>query len=150
MTTVLLAAHVIAALLTVGPVAVAGSMFPRPARLLATDPDDAGARAAALVLHRITRVYAVVALAVPVFGVVVAVRWSAFGETWLQVSIGLTVVAALVLALGVLPAQRWVLDGSAAGGAARTAMLTGVFNLLWVAVAVLMVLQPGGDSSGAA
>jgi len=149
MTNALLAAHVIAALLTIGPVAVAGSMFPRPARALAADPTDVGARSVVELLHRISRVYAVIGLAIPALGVVVAVRWSKFGETWLQVSIGLTVVAALVLALGVLPEQRRVLDGaSGAAAARRTAMLTGVFNLAWAAVAVLMITQPGDSYSG--
>jgi len=147
MSGVLLTVHVVAALLTLGPVAVAGSLFPKPARALVTDAADPGARAVATVLHRICHVYSIVSLAVPTFGVALAYELDSLGEVWLLVSIGLTAVAAAILAFGVLPEQREVLRGNGtAASPRRLALLVGVFNLLWVAVAVLMVVQPGARS----
>lgn len=147
MSSVLLTVHVVAALLTLGPVAIAGSLFPRPARALVADADDVGARAVATVLHRICHVYAIVSLAVPTFGIALAYELDSLGEAWLLVSIGLTAVAAVILAFGVLPEQREVLRGNGtAASPRRLALLVGLFNLVWVAVAVLMVVQPGARS----
>jgi hypothetical protein len=75
------------------------------------------------------------------------------GDTWVLVSIGLTAVAAAVLAFLVLPRQRAALAGIETRSAiapatgARIAMVTGVFNLLWVAVTVLMIVRPGSSTS---
>jgi hypothetical protein len=60
------------------------------------------------------------------------------------VSIALTVVAAVVLIEAILPAQRGALAG---GDVGRLAMTTGVFNLLWMAVTVLMIVRPGSSTS---
>lgn len=144
MSSVLLTVHVVAALLTLGPVAVAGSMFPKPARALVVDPGDQGARAVVRVLHRICHVYSIISLAVPTFGMALAFEVGALDEAWLLVSIGLTAVAAGILALGVLPEQREVLRGNGTERSPRKlAALVGLFNLVWVVVAVLMVVQPG-------
>jgi uncharacterized membrane protein len=66
-------------------------------------------------------------------------------DAWVLISIGLTAVAAAVLALIVLPAQRRAMAGNAdaAGG---LGMGTGIFNLLWVAVTVLMIVRPGSTT----
>jgi hypothetical protein len=149
---VFLSIHVLAAILAVGPVAVAASMFPA-----ALKRGDAGTLR---LLYRICRVYAWVGIAVPVFGFAVAGTMHVTGDTWVLVSIGLTAVAAAVLVLLVLPGQRAALAEPAAeagGGiatavdtrlAARLGMVTGVFNLLWAVVTVLMIIRPG-SSTGA-
>ncbi|MEQ0561232.1 DUF2269 family protein [Amycolatopsis sp. NEAU-NG30] len=139
----LLSVHVLAAVLAVGPVAVAASMFPAAVR-----KHDLKA---ATLLHRICRVYTYAAIAVPVFGFGVAGTMHVMGDRWLLVSIGLTAVAAAVLALLVLPGQRRLLAGESTsdtlgGRAARLAMVTGVFNLLWAAVTVLMIVRPGSTT----
>lgn len=136
MTKVLLSLHVIAAILAVGPVAVAASMFPAAVRRGRTEQ--------VRVLHRVCRVYAVVGIAVPVFGFATAGRLGVTGDTWVLVSIGLTAAAAAVLAFLVLPGQGRLLDG--ATRAARLGMYTGVFNLLWAAVTVLMIVRPGSTT----
>jgi hypothetical protein len=70
------------------------------------------------------------------------------------VSIVLTAIAAAVLALIILPRQNTILagldpDNSPANAVttqhatARLAMHTGMFNLTWVAITVLMILRPG-------
>ncbi|MGI5155712.1 hypothetical protein [Microbispora sp. CA-102843] len=165
MTAFFLAVHVLAAILAVGPVAVAASMFPAAARR-STDrsTSDRGRSnqgtqtdgvAALRVLHRVCRVYAVAGLAVPVFGFATASSLGVLRDAWVIASILLTAAAAAVLALAVLPRQDAVLarltaadpaPADAGGGVARLAMLTGVFNLLWAAVTVLMIVRPGSTT----
>ncbi|WP_326951369.1 hypothetical protein OG439_22840 [Amycolatopsis sp. NBC_01307] len=140
----LLSVHVLAAILAVGPVAVAASMFPAAVRRVAAGGD----LTTVTVLHRICRVYAYVAVAVPVFGFGVAGTMHVMGDPWLIVSIGLTAVAAAVLAFVVLPGQRRQLAAPTPGTVSRLGMTTGVFNLLWAAVTVLMIVRPG-SSTGA-
>ncbi|WP_328647081.1 hypothetical protein OHS58_03345 [Amycolatopsis sp. NBC_00348] len=140
----LLSVHVLAAILAVGPVAVAASMFPAAVRRVAAGGD----LTTVTVLHRICRVYAYVAIAVPVFGFGVAGTMHVMGDPWLIVSIGLTAVAAAVLAFVVLPGQRRQLAAPTPGTVGRLGMTTGVFNLLWAAVTVLMIVRPG-SSTGA-
>jgi hypothetical protein len=45
----------------------------------------------------------------------------------------------------VLPGQRQLLTSP--GAAPRLAMYTGVFNLLWAAVTVLMIVRPGSTTA---
>lgn len=158
MTQFLLAVHVIAAIIAIGPVTVAASMFPPAARRAFSDPADG--RAIVRILHRICRIYATVGIVVPVFGLATASSLGVLGDTWLIVSIALTAVAAAILALLVLPRQSAVLvdlDAAEMSGspvmtapvrrtAARLAMHTGLFNLLWAAVTVLMIIRPGSTT----
>ncbi|MEU4036613.1 hypothetical protein [Streptomyces collinus] len=147
MTKLLLAVHVLAAIVAVGPVTVAASMFPPAARRAMAAPDDTRAAETLGLLHRICRVYAVVGLVVPVFGFATASEMGVLGSAWLIVSIALTALAALVLAALVLPAQTMLVEG---GGTrertVRLAMFTGVFNLLWAAVTILMIVRPGSTT----
>ena len=136
MSAILLSAHVIVAILAVGPIAVAASMFPRYA-------GDAAARPIANVLYRICQTYAVVGVAVPVLGIATAMSMGVLTQAWVLVSIALTAVAAVVLVASILPDQRAALRGTAM---ARLAMTTGIFNLLWVVVTVLMIVRPGSTT----
>ncbi|QRP47685.1 hypothetical protein [Amycolatopsis sp. FDAARGOS 1241] len=150
MSKVFLSIHVLAAILAVGPVAVAASMFPAALKR--------GDRGTLVLLHRICRVYAWVSIAVPVFGFAVAGTMKVTGQTWVLVSIGLTAVAAVVLVAFMLPGQRAALAEPAADGggvavtkadtrvAGRLAMTTGIFNLLWVVVTVIMIVRPGSST----
>ncbi|MFE5404586.1 hypothetical protein ACFQ9Z_25205 [Streptomyces sp. NPDC056580] len=147
MTKFLLAVHVIAAIVAVGPVTVAASMFPPAARRALTAPEDDRAAETLRLLHRICRVYAVVGVVVPVFGFATASGMHVLGSAWLIVSIALTALAALVLGALVLPAQSTLVEsGGSRGNTARLAMFTGVFNLLWAAVTVLMIVRPGSTT----
>lgn len=157
MTALLLSLHVLAAILTVGPVAITASMFPRVARRALAAPDDASAPAAARLLHRVTRVYAVVGAAVPVLGYATGASLGVLSDAWLVTSMVLTAAAAAVLIVLVLPGQRRALAaldapaGTADTGAApdltrRLAMHAGLFNLLWAVVVVLMVYRPGSTT----
>lgn len=149
MTKFLLAVHVIAAIVAVGPVTVAASMFPPTARKALTDPGEHGH--ALPLLHRICRVYAGVGVAVPVFGFATAKNMGVLGSAWLIVSIVLTALAAVVLGALVLPRQNAILEGAEAGTVSRRdtvrlAMVTGLFNLHWAAVTVLMIARPGSTT----
>lgn len=158
MTKFLLSLHVLAAILTVGPITVAASMFPRCARTPAGGDDGPGegdGRTAAF-LHRICRGYTVVGLALPVFGVATGAQLGVLTDAWLLASVGLTAVAAALLLIVILPGQQRLLalpadevpDGVVAvemmrASAARLSMTTGIFDLLWTAVVVLMIVRPG-------
>jgi len=146
MTKFLLAVHVLAAIVAVGPVTVAAGMFPAATRRAADSPHDIHARAVLRTLHRICRVYAGVGVVVPVFGLATAHSLHVLGDTWLLVSIALTALAAAVLVLLVLPRQGTLVsapDGAASG---RLALHTGIFNLLWATVTVLMIVRPGSTT----
>jgi hypothetical protein len=80
MSAILLSAHIIVAILAVGPIAVAASMFPRYAR-------DAAAQPVANMLYRINQTYAVVGVAVPVLGIATAISMGVLTQAWVLVSI---------------------------------------------------------------
>ncbi|AXG77969.1 DUF2269 family protein [Streptomyces paludis] len=152
MTKLLLSVHVLAAIIAIGPVTAAASMFTAAVR--------ANAWASVAVFHRICRVYAVVGVTVPVFGLATANTMGVLGDAWLIVSMALTAAAAAVLGALILPRQGALLAAAEAapGGEsappaapprpalARLAMYTGVFNLLWATVTVLMIVRPGSTT----
>ncbi|MGW0533509.1 hypothetical protein [Streptomyces sp. NPDC003032] len=160
MTKLLLSVHVLVAILAVGSITVAASMFPRQA-LRAIGGEGPGVAA---LLHRVCRGYAVAGIAVPVFGIATGAQLGVLGDAWLIVSLVLTAGAAALLALAILPGQRSLLAAVAEKGAekgaasreaetaaarpvaTRLAMLTGVFNLLWAIVVVLMIVRPGSTT----
>ena len=138
----LLSVHVLAAIVFIGPVTVATSLFPRYAR--------EGNVAVVHALHRISRVYAVLGVSVPAFGLALASSMGVLGDAWLVASILLTAGAAALLALVVLPGQvRAVAALDAEGSvtvAPRLAMASGVFALTWAVVVVLMIVRPGSTT----
>ncbi|WP_338028195.1 hypothetical protein [Actinomadura graeca] len=145
----LLSVHVLVAILAIGPIAVAASLFPRHVRA-AGEP---GGRRVAAFLHRTCRAYTVAGLAVPVFGVATGARLGVLTDAWLLASVALTAGAAALLALAILPGQRRLLAGAGTDDelhvraeSARLAMLTGTFNLLWAVVVVLMIVRPGSTT----
>lgn len=162
MTKFLLAVHVLAAIVAIGPVTVAASMFPPAARRALEAPDDLRAAETLRLLHRICRAYALVGVVVPVFGFATASNMHVLGSAWLITSIALTALAALVLVALVLPRQTALVEaGSGAGTGTGTtagsgavarratvqlAMFTGLFNLLWAVVTVLMIVRPGSTT----
>ncbi|MEU7768813.1 hypothetical protein AB0B25_27425 [Nocardia sp. NPDC049190] len=147
MTKFLLSVHVLAVIIAIGPVTVAASMFPATTRRAHTAPDHSTAVLGTL--HRICRVYGLIGLIVPVFGLLTALSLGVLGDAWLMVSIGLTAAAAGVLALLVVPGQQKILadrPGTTPTLIRRLAMDTGVFNLLWAVVTVLMIVRPGSTT----
>ncbi|MEU8036809.1 hypothetical protein [Streptosporangium sp. NPDC049078] len=157
MSAFLLSVHVLAVILTIGPVAIAASMLPRFARLALAAPDDPRNVAVVRILHRITRVYTVIGVLVPVFGIATGASIGVLDDIWLIVSMILTATAAALLIAFILPDQTRVVRTLDAGSddvdeavpdriARRLGMLTGVFNLLWVIVVVLMIYRPGSTT----
>lgn len=172
----MLSLHVLAAIIAVGPVAVAASMFPRALRRAYAGADGAeGAEGADVpegvasvrVLHRVCRVYAAISIAVPVFGFATASNMHVLGSAWLITAICLTAVAAGVLVMWVLPGQQAAMEGllGAGGGgdgrggdgdgdisaspakvAARLGAAAGIFNVLWATVTILMIVRPGSTT----
>jgi uncharacterized membrane protein len=136
-TKLLLSLHVLVAIVAIGPVTVAASMF--PAALRRSD------QPAMQTLHRICRVYATLGILVPVLGFATAGALGVLGSAWLLTSIFLTLAAAVVLGFLVLPAQSAALAARAVPPA-RLGMTTGLFNLLWAVVVVLMVVRPGSTT----
>jgi hypothetical protein len=142
MRSLLLSVHVLAGILFVGPIAVSTSLFPRFAP--AAGEVGRGNADIAAVLFRITRVYGLLALTVPLFGVVLAVVQGRATEVWIILAMVLTAVAGGLLALQIAPRQRDALAAPApAATLRRLGMLAGIFNLLWAIVVVLMVVRPG-------
>ncbi|MFF3709959.1 protease [Streptomyces phaeochromogenes] len=184
MTKFFLVLHVLAAIVAVGPVTVAASMFPPGARRALADPGDQRAAQTLRLLHRICRVYAGLGIAVPVLGLATAMSMGVLGDAWLIASMALTGIAAAVLLALVLPRQEELLEAveSAAGAdtttevatgagttgvgapigatdtttstgvaanpraTVRLAMFTGIFNLLWATVTILMIVRPGSTT----
>lgn len=188
MTKLLLSLHVLAAILAIGPITVAASMFPRyakPPALGRPGPHDHDVRTAAF-LHRICRGYTLVGIAVPVFGLATGAALGVLTDAWLLASILLTGIAAVLLLMSILPGQQRLIGeqeamaagagaeavsgtgpssgraaaaavtGGAGAGAStvpaqraaavKLAMTTGIFNLLWAAVVVLMIVRPGSTT----
>jgi uncharacterized membrane protein len=157
---VLLSIHVLAAIIFIGPVTVAVSLFPRFARTAMAGTDTAArAREVVVLLHRISRVYSVLGLSVPVVGLALAMRMGVLGDAWLVTAIVIVMAAAGVLAFLVLPAQYAAMgaldatgpegDAARAGwlaGANRHTGVAGVFALMWTVVVVLMVFRPGSTT----
>ncbi|WP_428341192.1 hypothetical protein [Mycobacterium sp.] len=147
----LLSIHILAGILFVGPVALSTSLFPRYAPVAATaaGTEDAGRSFdTAGLLHRITRRYGVLALVIPVVGLALAVAQRRTTEVWVLVAMVLTAIAGGLLALQITPRQREALASPDDGvELRRLGMLSGIFNLLWAAVVVLMIVRPGSSSA---
>lgn len=155
--------HVLAAILLLGPVTVAISMFPRLA--LAARGGEAGTIGAARTMHAITRSYGMWSLIVPLlgFGVMFADLDRYVRSGALHASILLAVIAWAVLFFLVIPRQKLMMAGLGVADAdedpndpnfierqkkaqgldwdkqkSQLAMFSGIFALLWVVVGVLM------------
>jgi hypothetical protein len=108
-TKLLLSIHVLVAIIAIGPVTVAASMFPAATRRASAEPTDPRGVAVLHNLHRICRVYATLGVLVPVFGLATASSLGVLGDAWLIISIILTAAAAAMLIFLVLPGQAAVL-----------------------------------------
>ncbi|OFN41669.1 hypothetical protein HMPREF2559_01810 [Corynebacterium sp. HMSC072G08] len=155
MTTLAIAIHVIAAILLVGPVMVSTSMF--PAQIINAQGGNTGALS---ILHRITKTYGLFSAIVPVLGVAVFLTdLATYGKQGqFHASIALAIVAWALLIFVVIPKQKAVV--AALGGDTDTvqaaapadkpvdleksrsqiAMFSGIFNLLWIIIAILMFI----------
>lgn len=160
--------HVLVAVLAVGPVTVAASLFPRSVRNSLNGCSNRAPEAR--LLHRLTRVYATVGAAVPLLGIATAAAMGVTKDPWVIASLTLTAIAAGLLITRVLPGQQEALamlneDGRRAAAATdvpaatdtaqepaallkQLSMTTGIFSLLWAVVLVLMIVRPGSSTGG--
>ena len=138
--TILLVAHIGAAILLLGPVTVATSLFPRYAAT--------GETTICALLLRISRGYGLLSLLVPLFGLALAGRLQITGQGWVIASLVLFVVAFVVLLGAIVPRQQRLLAALATNASpSRTELmplraLSGVFSLIWLVILVLMVAKP--------
>jgi hypothetical protein len=151
----LLAVHVVLAIILIGPLTAAASLFPRYARQAdAAGEDDNGPYAVLTALHRISTGYAVAGLAVPVFGIATASAMGVLGDYWIWISLALVVIAAGLLVWAIVPIQRRIMELlQSTGGTAqvpalapRLGMVTGTFGLIWVIIVILMIVRPGSST----
>ncbi|WCZ32296.1 hypothetical protein [Corynebacterium massiliense] len=149
MTTVVTALHVLAAIVLLGPVVVAVSMF--PAQMLRAKKGDTTALGSAQTLHRITSTYSMFSALVPVLGLAVFLTdLDTYGSMWqFHTAILLSVIAWGLLLFVIVPREKKALaalEGETqepfdyAKAKKQLAMFGGIFNLLWVITAILMFL----------
>lgn len=137
---IVLVVHIVGAIMFLGPVTVATSLFPRYARL--------GEWAVAEALHRISRGYGMLTLIVPAAGLYLAARIGAFDQMWVNLSMALF-IAAFVLLLGfIVPRQARLLANRDGGESSRTGVAglsagAGLFGMTWLVILYLMVAKPG-------
>ncbi|APT88661.1 membrane protein [Corynebacterium frankenforstense DSM 45800] len=158
MYTILLALHVIAAVLFLGPVTYAVSRFQVEA--VAAHKGDERAAGTARTLHKVTSTYGVLSLLAPLLGI--AVMFTDPGTYWtdgrFHASIGLSVVAWALLIFLIIPRQKKMAGALGLLGPdevdadekfrvsnwdkakGQLSMFGGIFALLWVVIAVLMVI----------
>lgn len=138
--TILLSLHVGTAILFLGPVTVAASMFPR----YAAEGNLPVARA----LNRVTRIYGILSILVAVFGIILAARIDVFDQPWVSWSLGLFILAAVIQVGLVERGQDRFLKAIEAERAGRQGLTllrvaSGLFTLIWVVILVLMIGKPG-------
>ncbi len=136
---IVLVAHIVAAVLFLGPVTVATSLFPRYARQ--------GAWSVARALHRISRGYGLATLAIPAFGLWLAARLEYLGLLWINLSLGLFIGAFFLLVGLIVPRQARILATQPEGDPARADIATlrassGSFAMVWIVILYLMVAKP--------
>jgi uncharacterized membrane protein len=142
----LLFAHVVGAILLLGPATMATSRFAR--HVSGDEGPSPETVAAATDAHQASRAYGTASIVVPAIGIAMAARNEVFDQLWVQASIGLFVVGALVLAAGHLPAQSAALalmwDGRPATPKllGRLRATAGLYATSWVVIAWLMVAKP--------
>lgn len=146
MTSLLIAIHVLAAVLLMGPVMITVSAY--QGQIMKAKDGDAKALGAATTLHRLTSKYGPLSAIVPVAGIAVFLtNLSAFGsEGRFHISILLAVIAWVILIAVIIPRQKKTLAALEGGDQVvdfakekkQLSMFGGIFNLLWIITALLM------------
>ncbi|MDN6263838.1 DUF2269 domain-containing protein [Corynebacterium casei] len=146
MTSLLIAIHVLAAVLLMGPVMITVSAY--QGQMMKAKDGDAKALGAATTLHRLTSQYGPLSAVVPVAGIAVFLtNLSAFGsEGRFHISILLAIIAWVILIAVIIPRQKKTLAALEGGDQVvdfakekkQLSMFSGIFNLLWIITALLM------------
>lgn len=146
MTSLLIAIHVLAAVLLMGPVMITVSAY--QGQMMKAKDGDTKALGAATTLHRLTSQYGPLSAIVPVAGIAVFLtNLSAFGsEGRFHISILLAIIAWVILIAVIIPRQKKTLAALEGGDQVvdfakekkQLSMFSGIFNLLWIITALLM------------
>ncbi|MDN5727974.1 DUF2269 domain-containing protein [Corynebacterium casei] len=146
MTSLLIAIHVLAAVLLMGPVMITVSAY--QGQMMKAKDGDAKALGAATTLHRLTSQYGPLSAVVPVAGIAVFLtNLSVFGsEGRFHISILLAIIAWVILIAVIIPRQKKTLAALEGGDQVvdfakekkQLSMFGGIFNLLWIITALLM------------
>lgn len=146
MTSLLIAIHVLAAVLLMGPVMITVSAY--QGQMMKAKDGDTKALGAATTLHRLTSQYGPLSAVVPVAGIAVFLtNLSVFGsEGRFHISILLAVIAWVILIAVIIPRQKKTLAALEGGDQVvdfakekkQLSMFGGIFNLLWIITALLM------------
>jgi len=140
--------HVLAAVLLLGPVTVAVSQF--QVQALKAHEGDTAAGGAARVLYRITQTYGMLSLLVPLVGFAIMFTGNYWHEGRFHVSLLLSIIGWALLLFVIMPRQKTMMgtlelthdfqvtDWKKAKS--QLAMFGGIFSLLWVVTAILMML----------
>ncbi|MDN5740586.1 DUF2269 domain-containing protein [Corynebacterium casei] len=146
MTSLLIAIHVLAAVLLMGPVMITVSAY--QGQMMKAKDGDAKALGAATTLHRLTSQYGPLSAVVPVAGIAVFLtNLSVFGsEGRFHISILLAIIAWVILIAVIIPRQKKTLAALEGGDQVvdfakekkQLSMFSGIFNLLWIITALLM------------
>jgi cadmium resistance protein CadD (predicted permease) len=136
MRNLLLFAHVVTAIVLIGPTTLATSVFAR-----AAEEGDRGAMAAG---HRTSRAYGTASVVVAGIGLAMAARNNVLDQLWISSALGLFAVALGLLFAVHLPAQRRAMgdDGADPALLGRLRASAGGYALTWVAIVWLMVAKP--------
>lgn len=145
MTTIAITLHVLAAIVLIGPVMVATSLFPAQLEAAAKNPQSRGG---AHFAQQICATYGLFSALVPVLGIAVFLSdistYATMGQ--FHAAILLSVIAWALLLIMIVPRQKKALAALDEPGADITkdrkqlAMFAGIFNLLWFICAVLMFI----------
>ncbi|MEM9131264.1 MAG: hypothetical protein AAF962_25195 [Actinomycetota bacterium] len=144
-TSLLLLAHIVSAVLMIGPLTVASGAY---GRHVALATDDAASLGAARELGRISNTYGPASALVGGIGAILATETGWWSALWLQAAVVVYIAGYVLLVASILPSQRRLLAAVEAGDAADQRLVrrlhgtTGAYSLSWVAVLALMVLKP--------
>ena len=145
MTSLLIAIHVLAAVLLMGPVMITVSAY--QGQMMKAKDGDTKALGAATTLHRLTSQYGPISAIVPAGIAIFLTNLSVFGtQGRFHISILLSVIAWVLLIAVIIPRQKKTLEALESGSNAvdftkakkQLSMFGGIFNLLWIITALLM------------
>lgn len=129
----LLFAHVLAAVVTIGPTMMAASRFPRAVA--------DGNTSLAEDLRRATARYGTASLSVPALGIILLTHNHGLPRTaWIATVASLVAAQYAALLAGVLPAQRKAITSPDRLGPCRG--WSGAYNLAWAATLLAMIAKP--------
>jgi hypothetical protein len=136
MRSVLLIAHIAAAIVCLGPLTAATSLFPRAALT--------GNRGEMVAYHRISRVYGMLSVSIAAIGLALAGQSGYLSSGWVWTSLGAFGAGGALLGAVVVPRQRRLLGATTVerGDVGPLRAASGVLALLWVGVLALMVTKP--------